>query len=519
MTIRQKIRLSNIMMALIPILLTAIIVAVCLQTSLGSYWYTLETMYQDENGIQSAQSLIYTYQQELWENNWSQGVHTELTKEIRKTEKMNHLEEKLSRMGYHFLIRKNGNEIYSNMSEEEMEKAKSVAGTAMKSSKTLTASYHDISVIKHTFFHGEKAFSIIAVHSGGTDQEVISYLQNYILNYMLGFIMVFLALTVCVNVVLSWWISKSVLRPLQKLSRGTKEIRDGNLDTVIDYEKADEFGEVCRDFDEMRMYLRTSVEQRLKDEQRKKELIIGISHDLRTPLTSISGYLDGLMDGIANTQEKRQRYLMAIQTRARDLSRLVDSLSEYNRLDSQSFHYHLEKGDFRGFIGRYLDSYKEEARRNSLEFHLLSEEGGAGTNWILFDKNEMKRVLDNLFTNTIKYRLVAHSSVALSLKWVDRGEVMEFIFSDDGPGVPEESLDRLFESFYRVDGARSNSGEGSGIGLAVVKEIITGHKGIVYAENHGGLAIVIHLPVNLQNSGEENLLWIEEKQDGSSIDC
>lgn len=87
------------MMALVPILLTAIIVVICLNTSLGSYWYTLETMYQDENGIQSAQSLIYTYQQELWENNWSGGVHTELTEEIKKNEKMNHLEKKLSSSG------------------------------------------------------------------------------------------------------------------------------------------------------------------------------------------------------------------------------------------------------------------------------------------------------------------------------------------------------------------------------------------------------------------------------------
>lgn len=158
MTIRQKIRLSNIMMALIPILLTAVIVVICLNTSLGSYWHTLETMYQDENGIQSAQSLIYTYQQELWENNWGEGVHTERTQEIKKSEKMNHLEEKLSKMGYHFLIRKDGNEIYANMSEEDSQAAETVAGTALDSAKTLTASYHDVSVIKHTFFYGEKAF-------------------------------------------------------------------------------------------------------------------------------------------------------------------------------------------------------------------------------------------------------------------------------------------------------------------------------------------------------------------------
>ena len=491
MTIKQKIKLSNVMMALIPILLTALIVAVCINTSLGSYWYTLETMYKDENGIQSAQSLIYTYQQELWENNWGEGVHTELSEGIRKNEKMNHLEEKLSKMGYHFLIRKNGNEIYSNISPEEMEKAQSVAGTAIESTKTLTASYHDVSVIKHTFFHGEKAFSIIAVHSGETDQEVISYLQNYILKYILGFVISFLVLTILVNIVLSYWISKSVLVPLKKLSRGTNEIKEGNLDTVIDYNKQDEFGEVCRDFDEMRVHLKESVEQRLKDEQRKKDLIIGISHDLRTPLTSISGYLDGLMEGIANTPEKRQRYLAAIKTRTGDLSRLVESLSEYNRLDSSSFHYYLEPGDLKGFIENYLVSYKEEARQNYVEFQLIGNENSYP---VLFDKDEMKRVLDNLFTNTIRYRKEPCSKVIISLKRIERSTVVEFVFSDNGPGVPEESLDRIFESFYRVDGARSNTGEGSGIGLAVVKEIIMGHRGIVHAENHGGLAIIIHLP-------------------------
>lgn len=127
-----------------------------------------------------------------------------------------------------------------------------------------------------------------------------------------------------------------------------------------------------------------------------------------------------------------------------------------------------------------------------MEFKLTSEGGEFP---VLLDREEMKRVLDNLFTNTIHYRRHPHSNVVISLRRVERSTVVEFIFSDDGPGVPEESLDRLFESFYRVDGARSNSGEGSGIGLAVVKEIISGHRGIVHAENHGGLAIIIHLPM------------------------
>lgn len=106
MTIKKKIRFSNVMMVLIPILFTAAVFIVCLHTSLGSYWYTLEAMYSDENGIQFAQSMIYTYQQELWENNWGQGGNTNVSGEIMRSDEMNHLEDKLSRMGYQFMITK-----------------------------------------------------------------------------------------------------------------------------------------------------------------------------------------------------------------------------------------------------------------------------------------------------------------------------------------------------------------------------------------------------------------------------
>lgn len=492
MTIKQKIRLSNIMMVLIPIAVTAMIIVISLHTSLGSYWYTLETMYQDENGIQSAQSLIYTYQQELWEYNWAECKVLEDTGVIRKNEEMNRLEAKLSKMGYHFLIMKNGEEIYSNISEEEMETAREVAGEAINSAKTLTASRHEVSVIKHTFYHGEKVFSIIAVNCGGADQEVVSYLQSYIMKYLLGFVIIFLLLTVAVNFILSFWISRSVLEPLKKLSDGTKEIREGNLDMVLDYNKPDEFGEVCRDFDEMRANLKKSVEQQLVYEKRKRDLIIGISHDLRTPLTSISGYLDGLLDGIANTPEKRERYLQAIKTRAKDLSRLVDSLSEYNRLDSRSFHYHLKPEELKSFIGQYLVFYEDEAGQNHVEIEFSCEEDRYP---VFLDHNEFKRVFDNLFTNTVRYRNRDHSHVVIALRGLEDFTMVEIVFADDGPGVPEESLENIFESFYRVDGARSNSGVGSGIGLAVVKEIIIGHGGAVYAENREGLAVVISLPI------------------------
>lgn len=502
MTVKKKIRLSNIMMVLIPILFTAIVINVCLHTSLGSYWYTLEAMYSDENGIQFAQSMIYTYQKELWESNWGECVPADgyADGEINRSDKMNHLENKLSGMGYHFMIMKNEKLIYSNLTEEDMQAARSVAGDAIEMANTLTASRNEVSVIKNTFYHGEKAFCITAVHREKTDKTVVNYLKNYILKYVYGIIIFFVVLTVFVNGLLSWWISKSILKPLSQLSKGTKEIRDGNLDIEMEYKRKDEFGEVCRDFDEMRAYLKESVDQRLKDEKRRRDLITGISHDLRTPLTSISGYIDGLMDGIADTPEKRMRYLQAIKTRTGNLVRLVESLSEYTRLDS-GFRYHMEKTDFREFVEQYLEFYKHDANQNHIEIKFLYVKE---TYPVMIDREEWKRVFDNLFTNTVKYRTSEMSHILISLKRTLTGTDIELIFQDDGPGVPPESLERIFDSFYRVDDSRSQSENGSGIGLAVVREIILGHGGKVHAENREGLAIIIHLPLVREDTHGKN---------------
>ena len=496
MTIKNKIRLSNILMVLIPISVTALIVFLCMKTSFGSYWHSLETMYQDENGIQSAQSLIYTYQQELWENNWGSRQTADCSAQpIQQTETMYHLEQKLTKMGYHFTVKKNGQALYSNLSDADMEAALKTAGEALHTANSLTASCDNVSVIKNTFHHNAKEFSIIAVNSGQGDQPVESYLRNYIMKYVLLFLLLFILLTVAVNGILSRWVSRSVLIPLGKLRKGTHEIKEGNLDTKLEYEKNDEFGQVCRDFEEMRAYLKESVEQRLENERRRREMINGVSHDLRTPLTSIGGYLDGLIDGIANTPEKQARYFNAIKTRTRDLERLVDSLSEYNRLDSGRMKVHMEPGDLKVFVEQYMEAYAEEAQDNHVAMLLEAESGRYPME---FDGAQMKRVFDNLFTNTIRYRVNPKSQVTVRLNRKDGGTQIRVIFKDDGPGVPEESLERIFETFYRTDEARSHAGRGSGIGLAVVKEIVAGHGGTVHAENDRGLAIIMDFPADTE---------------------
>lgn len=500
MTIRQKVRLSNILMVLIPIVFTALVVGICLQTSLGSYWHTLQTMYSDENGVQFAQSMIYNYQQELWENNWGSEAEPADPSEIQHSEKMTHLEQKLSRLGYHFYIEKNGYEIFSNMTADDKYAATSVAGEAVTHAKTLTASSYDISVIKNTFQHEEYTFCIVAVHRGDTDQSVIRYIKRYIFSYILGFAGLFIVLSLSANILLSRWISASILRPLKEIHEGTKEIRDGNLDKPLVYHKPDEFGAVCRDFNEMRTYLQESVNRRLEDEQKQRDLIAGISHDLRTPLTSICGYLDGLTDGIADTPEKQRRYFQAIRTRAASMLELVESLSEYSRLNNREFQYHMQYGDLKVFLDHYLAEFREEGKRQSVEVELQASDGCCP---VRYDEKEFRRILDNLFTNTVKYRTRAHSKVRILLDLDEPAGLVRFVFRDDGPGVPEESLTRIFDSFYRVETSREHVENGSGIGLAVVKEIVKGHGGNVTAQNQNGLAIKIELPLAKRGGGKD----------------
>lgn len=498
MTIKRKIWISNILMVLIPIFITGVVIAATIHTSLGAYWHSLEMMYRDENGMQSAMSLIYTYQQELWDTNWSERCTPSL-EGVVQNDRMYHLEQQLSDMGYHIMVEKNGNQLYSNIPEEDILLAREAAGDSIFTAKTMALSNEKITVVKNTFLHEHKVLSILALNSETRNLDGSSYLQDYILRYILLYAAAFFLGMTLVNVLLSWWISRNVLIPLGILRKGIGEIRDGNLDAQLSYKKKDEFGEMCRDFEDMGSYLKESVEQRIEDENNRRELIRGISHDLRTPLTSIMGYVDGLLDGIADTLEMRNEYLSAIKIRAEDLNRLVDSLSQYNRLDSRTMKYRLRGWDLKTFLKQYIKNCREELKRNQVNVAVL---GGWPSCPVRLDENEMKRVLDNLFTNTVRYREREKSSVAVRLTKTEDNAWVQMAFSDDGPGVPEECLEKIFNTFYRVDGARSRTGEGSGIGLAVVKEIISGHGGRIYAENHGGLTIIIELPV-----WKEDSLW------------
>ena len=275
------------------------------------------------------------------------------------------------------------------------------------------------------------------------------------------------------------------------MSYGADQIKRGNLDFDMKYEAEDEFMQVCSDFDEMRMRLKESVQSKLKYEENRKELVAGISHDLRTPLTVIKGYVEGLIDGVANTPEKQKKYLNTIFHKACELNNLVDSLFLFSKLDTGKYPFKFDIID----IGEYINGFYKLAREEFLkrDMHIKYKNMITENTPVKIDCREIDRVLTNILENSAKYNVCENKESSIVLYNENKNVVLEI--SDNGQGVDEKIIGKLFESFYRGDPSRARSDQGSGLGLSISRYIIEAHGGKIEAFNRGGLTIKIILPV------------------------
>lgn len=486
MTIRRKLILSNILMIIIPLLLCAVFSFALLNTHNERYVSSLEEMFESNSGIYSVQGTIEAYMHDV-----AQGDAVPVRD----------LESELSGQGYHLRLTRNGKELTSNITAEDQAFLDQVLNTQAEQVADFSVSRSDGSAVVQNDVLNGNSIMVTAVALGNTNEVTESYIKKFIYPFILMISLFTLAVIVVTNLVLSRWIRRSIMTPLDALKEGTAKIADGNLETAIAYNKNDEFSEVCGSFDRMREKLKESVDTRLEYEEARTELINGISHDLRTPLTSIKGYTEGLIDGIADTDEKRTRYYHAIQTRAKDMESMVDSLTAFSRLERGTYQYQLEPADMNQFLTDLQNGYQDEAEQKQVRLIL---ENHAEDAHVLLDRQEMRRVFFNLFSNTIKYRTASSSVIRITTD--NTGGDLRIRVSDDGPGVPEADLKKIFNSFYRSDASRTNPQEGSGLGLAVAKQIITGHHGTIRAYNDNGLTVEIILPSDraANSSGEKD---------------
>ena len=264
---------------------------------------------------------------------------------------------------------------------------------------------------------------------------------------------------------------RQIMEPVDQLAAAASRIESGDLTQPVVYPRDDEFRNVCDSFNQMQRHLKEGIEQNAAYEKARTEMISGISHDLRTPLTSVKGYIKGLQDGVANTEEKRRQYLDIAYSCACDMEGLLAKLFYYSKLETGNMPFYKQK----------------------MEFQSICQ----GDCFLDIDLEQMKRVFDNFVENSLKYAHAEPLIMKITLE-KEQDDSLTIAFCDNGVGVPPAKLPHLFEQFYRGDEARSD-GEGSGLGLYVCQYIVKAHGGTIRAENQGGL----HLIMNFRNEKGE----------------
>ncbi len=301
---------------------------------------------------------------------------------------------------------------------------------------------------------------------------------------------VFLIFIICIfltNSFLTYRLSKSLIEPLDSVKKAAKEIQSGNLDYPISYPVKNEIGELYQAFEEMRLKLKQSQALNAQYENSRKELMSNISHDLKTPITSIKGYVQGIIDGVANNPAKMDKYLRTIFTNAVEMERLTNDLFLFAKLDIKQLPFAFECVDIR----KYLEDAIEELNFTLNEDNIILnyESSYESSDLIMADRQRLVRVIHNIMENAKKHLKKHEKEIKIILREEAEGALIEI--SDNGCGIPADKLPFVFDRFFRVDCARNRTTGGSGIGLSIAREIIEAHQGKIWAESTEGLGTSI----------------------------
>lgn len=279
-----------------------------------------------------------------------------------------------------------------------------------------------------------------------------------------------------------------IMKPLDALGQGAKRIRENKLTEAIYYQGDAEFEEICHTFNDMQIHLLEEQEKNRKYEKARTEMIAGISHDLRTPLTAIRGSIKGIIDGVVKEENQKEKFLQTAYRRTGDMDVLLNQLFYVSKLETGNMPLHLQQTNLSVWISKYLEGKQKIL---SEEEAIVTKELAEVSRTALIDAEQLQRIFDNLLENSRKYGGVKPVRINIALQELEK----EFLirFSDNGQGVPEEKLNNIFDEFYRIDESR-NKKEGNGLGLYIVKSLIEAMGGQVWAENSPGLTVCMKLP-------------------------
>jgi signal transduction histidine kinase len=306
------------------------------------------------------------------------------------------------------------------------------------------------------------------VHNSGVLGKFIAFI-----------VIVFIITFIGVNIFMSYMLSKRIIRPLSLLKEAVAGISKGDLNLEIIESGDQEIVDLCADFEKMRIQLKDSILLRKKYDDNRTMLVSSISHDLKTPITSIKGYVKGILDGVANTPEKVERYLKTVYSKTEQMDVMIDDLLLYSKLDLSKIPFNFEKTDIIDYFNYCINESSIELEKSNIKISLKNDL--ELSKFVKIDRERFMRVVLNIIDNSRKYMDKKQGEIIILLRETNSSIIIEV--RDNGSGIDQNDANKIFDRFYRADSARSEA-KGSGLGLAIAKQIVEGHKGKIWAVGH-----------------------------------
>ncbi len=493
MSIRLRLVLSYTAMIFVPVLLfivSALLIALIFLGDIRNLAEYYDVKFQ-EGSIQN-----YFDQSSLAE---AELKHTTMFDPDRLLESsyLDSFEERLAALKMSLIVRKNESILYTTPRLAGKVKSEELPGFQIETGR----GPHDDMDSIHLVIEGKTySFSTYDFYFSDKTQGSLFILSDITPLKQLGqkfnpaLLVAFLLALILTNGMLTYFVSRSILKPLRELRQAADHIKAGNLDFSLKTRRNDELGQLSRAFEEMRVKLKESIEIRLQYEENRKELISNISHDLKTPITGIIGYVEGIRDGVANDLEKQAKYMDTIYTKAKNLDRLIDELFLYSKLDLNSMPFEFQQVSLVSFIHDCIDELKLDLEKKYIHLEWVNP-NIAEFLQVRMDGEKLKRVMINIIENSCNFMDKKPAMIHIRTKQGTKAVTIEI--EDNGAGISQADLPYIFDRFYRADKSRNLNGNGSGLGLAIAKQIVEAHEGTITADSEigKGTKMTITLPV------------------------
>lgn len=462
---KKKVIASIIIMAFVPILASAAFIGFYFDAKVADL--RVDTNVEKEMKLaETDKKLFMELVQKEFNKSGIQGMNFDMLKNYEKTQLDSHI----------FFLINDGKELLymSDKLKEYIDDTEEVE--SLFESPAMNGYY--ITYERIRFISDEETLELIVLFDY---DKVIEYWNMYDSYYLRSFLAVFALLAV----IMILWISRHIRVSLNKITAITKEIEKGNLESDLVYDRKDEFREIAESIDSLKHTLIQNEIDKDKLEKDKKNMLMNITHDIKTPITSIRGYIQAINDGIVKDDQTLNEYLQIISDKAKVIDLMVKDFNEIVKYDYGKMDLKLENIDIRYFIQDCIEEFNYSNLHKELTIGYAQSDLRQMVN---IDPKLMERVLSNIIGNSIKYNKKRSLHIDISVGSSAGYYIVRI--EDNGIGVSEDNLKDIFQRFFREDKSRNSDIEGSGIGLSICHDIVKAHGGNIKAFNQNNKFVV-----------------------------